>query len=174
MVSSSVWALVQVWDLHDDPVVPGDRKRDGSCPGQYPSWISRLFTFVMVILAGIVTDAWELRRPSKWSSWSPEASPCCSVSLPDHGSSHRIHPVSVLCLLLSSWPCGPLPDRNARDQNVVLSLAIPASILIGAGAIPAGIGFLGELGSFAMGIAIVGGLLLCGLVAVKYLRFERS
>lgn len=50
------------------------------------------------------------------------------------------------------------------SRNVIVSLTIPVAFLVGGGAIPTMIGTLGDAGSFALGMAIVGGLILAGFV----------
>ena len=45
-------------------------------------------------------------------------------------------------------------------KNVAVSLTVPVSVLVGAGAIPAGLGIAGQLGSFSTGFAILGGCFL--------------
>jgi hypothetical protein len=56
-------------------------------------------------------------------------------------------------------------------RNVAVSLAVPVAFLIGGGAVPAGLGMMGEHGSFALGIMLFGVLLLGGVVLLRYLRF---
>ena len=48
------------------------------------------------------------------------------------------------------------------SRNVAVSLAIPLAFLIGAGSIPTGIGIIGDFANFALGFALVGGLILAG------------
>jgi len=58
-----------------------------------------------------------------------------------------------------------------KIKNVAVSLTVPFGFLIGGGAIPAGIGFLGEWGAFDLGFILLGGLVLTGVFLVRYLRF---
>lgn len=60
-----------------------------------------------------------------------------------------------------------------RNRNLAISLAIPVAFLLGGGAIPTGIGMMGDAGSFALGISLVGGLILTGGILSRYLRFDR-
>jgi len=60
-----------------------------------------------------------------------------------------------------------------RNRNLAISLAIPVAFLLGGGAIPTGIGMMGDAGSFALGISLVGGLILTGVILSRYLRFDR-
>ena len=59
-------------------------------------------------------------------------------------------------------------------KNVVVSLTIPVAFLLGAGAIPTVIGVMGDVGSFALGLALVGGLILTGFVLSLYLKLPDS
>jgi hypothetical protein len=44
-------------------------------------------------------------------------------------------------------------------------------MLLGGGAIVAGIGIFGEMGVFSVGIALFGGLIFGGVILVRYLKF---
>ena len=59
-------------------------------------------------------------------------------------------------------------------RNVAVSLTIPVAFLLGAGAIPAGIGIMGEGGSFPLGIMLVGLLLMGNIIPVHYLKFHED
>jgi NNP family nitrate/nitrite transporter-like MFS transporter len=52
----------------------------------------------------------------------------------------------------------------SSSRNVAVSLTIPLAFLIGAGAIPAGIGIMGDTVSFAFGFALVGVFILMGFL----------
>jgi NNP family nitrate/nitrite transporter-like MFS transporter len=59
-------------------------------------------------------------------------------------------------------------------RNVAVSLTIPMAFLLGGGAIPAGIGMMGEKGLFPLGITLVGMLLLGNVILVRYLTFHEE
>jgi len=59
-------------------------------------------------------------------------------------------------------------------RNISLSFTLPPAFLIGGGAIPAGIGVLGEMGSFDLGISLVGGAVMSGFILVHYLKFPEE
>ena len=63
---------------------------------------------------------------------------------------------------------------SPNERNIAISLTVPLGFLIGGGAIPAMIGFIGDLGSFALGISLVGGLILTGAIFPGYLKFYTS
>ena len=56
-------------------------------------------------------------------------------------------------------------------RNVAVSLIMPLAWLLGGGAIPAGIGIMGEEGFFSLGIMLVGVLLMGSIILLKYLTF---
>lgn len=56
-------------------------------------------------------------------------------------------------------------------RNIAISFTASLGILLGGGAIPAGIGLMGELGFFALGFILLGGLLFAGVVLVQCLKF---
>jgi NNP family nitrate/nitrite transporter-like MFS transporter len=49
-----------------------------------------------------------------------------------------------------------------KERNLVVSLTVPIAFLIGGGGVPTLIGFIGDIGTFGLGIALVGGLILSG------------
>ena len=59
---------------------------------------------------------------------------------------------------------------SPKIKNIAISVTMPFSIL-GIGVIPAGIGFLGQMGLFPLGFLVVGGLCFSGVILVRYLKF---
>jgi NNP family nitrate/nitrite transporter-like MFS transporter len=57
------------------------------------------------------------------------------------------------------------------EKNLVLSLSLPVASLLG-GAIPVGIGLMGEVGFFSLGFILLGSLILAGLLLIRYLRLN--
>jgi NNP family nitrate/nitrite transporter-like MFS transporter len=57
-------------------------------------------------------------------------------------------------------------------RNVLVSFTTPIGFLIGGGAIPTGIGVLGDRGCFGLAISIVGILIMGGFFLLPYLRFR--
>jgi NNP family nitrate/nitrite transporter-like MFS transporter len=80
-----------------------------------------------------------------------------------------LQPMLAVCFFpagLAAISCiGPPSSRN-----VAVSLTIPFAFLLGAGAIPTGIGIMGDAGSFALGFTLVGGLILGGFVLSLILK----
>jgi NNP family nitrate/nitrite transporter-like MFS transporter len=63
---------------------------------------------------------------------------------------------------------------SASTKNVVVSLTVPIGFLVGGGAIPAGIGLIGEAGSFSTGLLLFGGFLLVGSLSAQALKLAES
>jgi NNP family nitrate/nitrite transporter-like MFS transporter len=63
---------------------------------------------------------------------------------------------------------------SPRIKNVAVSLTVPIGFLLGGGVIAAGIGIMGEMGSFSLGISLFGGLLFLGVLSVRYLKFPNE
>lgn len=59
-----------------------------------------------------------------------------------------------------------------KVRNVTVSLTVPLAFILGGGAIPILIGVMGDAGSFARGIALVGGLILLGPFLSLCLKFS--
>lgn len=57
-------------------------------------------------------------------------------------------------------------------RNISVSFTIAVAGLLGGGVIPAGIGILGEMGSFDLGISLVGGMIISGFIPLHYLAFS--
>ena len=56
-------------------------------------------------------------------------------------------------------------------RNLVLALTLPMTSLIG-GAIPVGLGLMGEAGFFSLGFILLGGLILGGLLLIRHLKLS--
>jgi len=59
---------------------------------------------------------------------------------------------------------------SAEGRNVAVSLTVPLGFLIGGGVVPAGIGIMGDAGSFGLGMALSGGFILTGFLVSRYLK----
>ena len=102
------------------------------------------------------------------------ASGICTILL---GTSPRSWLVAMVFLQPALAACFFPPGFTALSRisephlrSTTVSLNAPSAFLIGAGAMPALIGFTGEVGSFSLGIAAVGGLMLLGPIIVRSLR----
>ena len=60
---------------------------------------------------------------------------------------------------------------SSQVRSMAVSLAVPLGFLLGGGAVPLGIGFLGDLGFFGLGVSLAGGLILFGTLLAWHLKF---
>ncbi|MEA3435016.1 MAG: MFS transporter [Thermodesulfobacteriota bacterium] len=58
----------------------------------------------------------------------------------------------------------------AGARNIAVSLAVPVAFMIGGGAVPIFIGFMGDVASFAAGICLVGSIIILGAVLAYFLK----
>ena len=63
---------------------------------------------------------------------------------------------------------------SGRIKNVAVSLTMPVGFLLGGGVIAAGLGVMGQMGSFSLGFILLGGVLLSGVLLARSLKFEKG
>lgn len=84
-----------------------------------------------------------------------------------------LQPVLATCFLPAGLTAlskiGPPQVRTAA-----VSFTMPLGFFLGAGALPAGIGILGEAGFFSLGIVLVGVLLIGSIILLRYLTFHED
>jgi len=61
---------------------------------------------------------------------------------------------------------------SEKERNIVVSLTVPIAFLVGGGAVPTLIGFIGDISTFAWGIILIGGLTLTGTIFTGYLKLS--
>ncbi len=84
-----------------------------------------------------------------------------------------LQPVIAVCFFPPGFSAlSSIGPPGAR--NVAVSLTVPAAFLIGGGAIPAGIGWMGHAGSLGLGIALTGGLIGTGFILSFFLKIPKS
>lgn len=107
-----------------------------------------LITGLLTILLGTVSDAWIVVLVF-------------------------LQPVMAACFFPPGFAAlSSIGPPNAR--NIAVSLTIPAAFVFGGGAIPIGIGMMGDAGHFDLGIALAGGLILTGSFLALCLRSPRE
>jgi len=137
--------------------------------------LSRISTLVIVLLSGWVTDRLGARRTLK------------AVFLANGLTTMILGMVSgawiVILLFIQPmiatcfFPAGfaALSRMGSpRIKNVAISFTASLGILLGGGAVPAGIGLIGELGSFSLGFILLGALLFAGVILVRFLKFANE
>jgi NNP family nitrate/nitrite transporter-like MFS transporter len=135
--------------------------------------LSRVSGLFMVFVAGWITDR---MGPARALGLILPAAGGMTIIMGLTPASWIILPVFVQPMMSASFfPAGFAALAKIAGPgtvNVAVSLTVPVGTLLGAGAIPAGIGLLGELGSFALGISVSGGVILVSAILVRYLRFS--
>ena len=133
--------------------------------------LSRIPTPAMAIFSGWMTDRFSLRRTMKAILLSLAIVTALLGLVP---TSWIVLIVFIQSMLAASFgPAGfaALSKMGSKSlTNVAVSFTIPVSFLLGGGAVPAGMGIVGEAGSFASGFVVLGGLVLSGIVFAHYLR----
>ncbi len=108
---------------------------------------------IVFILSGILTLFLAL-APTDWVAVIIVLQPIVAVCF---------FPAGLAALSMISPP---------KKRNITVSLAVPMAFLFGSGAVPAIIGFAGDMKSFALGIGMVGGLILMGALLPSHLKFH--
>lgn len=107
-----------------------------------------LFNGIMTVLLGIVPEQWLLlmvfMQPMLSACFFPAAFSLLSASTP------------------------------SSVRNISVSMTIFFAYLVGAGLIPAGIGILGDVGSFALSIVIVGAMIFASALLMRYLKYSET
>jgi MFS family permease len=137
--------------------------------------ISRIPGLVVVIISGWATDRFGPKRALVWifmltgiftmalglaeGFWIPIfvfIQPMIAVCFP---------PAALVALSLIGPP---------ETRTISVSITIPFAFLIGGGALPILIGFLGDAGVFGVGIVMTGGLIILTAILPRYLVFTRN
>ena len=61
-----------------------------------------------------------------------------------------------------------------KSISLAVSLIVPMAILVGGGIVPIFIGLIGDIGSFAFGIGISGGLIIAATIFIRMLKFQHQ
>jgi len=82
-----------------------------------------------------------------------------------------LQPLVAVCFFPAGFAAMSLVV-SAKLRNIAVSFIIPLAIVIGAGLAPVFIGWIGDMGSFAIGITICGGLIIVGSISTGLLKFH--
>ena len=137
--------------------------------------LSRISTLVIVLLSGWVTDRLGARQTLKAVFL---ANGLTTMTLGVVSGSWMvillfIQPMIATCFFPAGFAALSRMG-SPRIKNVAISFTASLGILFGGGAIPAGIGLIGELGSFSLGFILLGALLFAGVVLVQFLKFSNE
>lgn len=131
-------------------------------PGVANGWLSLSYlpAFLAVVLAGWATD-----RFGAWRSMAVILFAAGAVLVLLGVTKGRgiiplvlIQPFSAVGFFTPSF-AALAAVSDVRSRGLAVSLAFPPAYLIGAGAVPAILGSLGNIGKFDLGLALLGGLL---------------
>lgn len=81
-----------------------------------------------------------------------------------------LQPIMAVCFFPAGLAALSMAS-SAKERGITISLTIPLAFLLGGGAAPTLIGYLGDVHSFGLGIAVVGGLIVTGSVFSGFIRF---
>ena len=135
--------------------------------------LSRLSGFIMIFLAGWLSDRLGPRR----TLIGVLATVGIITVLLGQADGNWLlvlvflQPPLAACFYSPSFAAIGFLSRT-ETRHVVVSLALAVAVALGGGVLPAGIGFLGEMGHFGWGITGVGVLVLGGLLAMPFLKFS--
>lgn len=82
-----------------------------------------------------------------------------------------IQPLLAVCFFPAGLAALSLVSSE-KERNIVVSLTVPIAFLVGGGAVPTLIGFIGDVSTFAWGIVLIGGLTLTGTIFTGYLQLS--
>lgn len=82
-----------------------------------------------------------------------------------------LQPLVAVCFFPAGFAAMSLVV-SAKLRNIAVSFIIPLAIVIGAGLAPVFIGWIGDMGSFATGVTICGGLIIVGSISSGLLKFH--
>ena len=82
-----------------------------------------------------------------------------------------LQPVMAVCFFPAGLAALSMVS-SSKDRNIAVSLTVPLAFMVGAGATPTLVGYMGDVHSFGTGIALVGGAILMGAFISGYLKFQ--
>jgi NNP family nitrate/nitrite transporter-like MFS transporter len=82
-----------------------------------------------------------------------------------------LQPIIAVCFFPAGLAALSMVSSTS-ERNLTVSLTIPLAFLMGGGAVPALIGFVGDMQSFGLGIVLVGGLIATGSIFSGFVRLR--
>ena len=84
-----------------------------------------------------------------------------------------LQPMLAVCFFPAGFAALSLLG-SSEIRSIAVSVAVPMGFLFAGGALPIGIGILGDAGRFAEGIAGTGALILAGSLLSRLLKFRQK
>jgi NNP family nitrate/nitrite transporter-like MFS transporter len=134
---------------------------------------SRLFGVFMALIGGWVTDRVGPRRTLGIVFLLTGGFTLLLGLAPTHWVPYAVilQPMVAVCFFPAGFAAlGMVVPPQAR--NIAVSFTTPVAFLIGGGAVPTLIGVAGDIGAFGLGIAMVGGVIVCGALVSRLLKLE--
>lgn len=82
-----------------------------------------------------------------------------------------LQPIMAVCFFPAGLAALSMVS-SSRDRNIAVSLTVPLAFMVGGGATPTFIGYMGDVHSFGMGIVVVGIAILAGSIIAGFLKFQ--
>ncbi len=84
-----------------------------------------------------------------------------------------IQPMLAVCFFPAGLAALSLVSTQ-KDRNIFVSLTVPLGFLMGGGAVPTLIGFIGDISTFGLGIMLVGAMIFGGTIITIFLKLDNS
>lgn len=82
-----------------------------------------------------------------------------------------LQPLVAVCFFPAGFAAMSL-ITSPKLRHIAVSLTVPMAFLFGGGLVPILIGFVGDMASFAVGISMIGGLIITGSILSGLLKFN--
>jgi NNP family nitrate/nitrite transporter-like MFS transporter len=82
-----------------------------------------------------------------------------------------LQPLVAVCFFPAGFAAMSL-ITSPKLRNIAVALTVPMAFLFGGGLVPILIGFVGDMASFAVGISMIGGLIITGSILSGLLKFN--
>jgi NNP family nitrate/nitrite transporter-like MFS transporter len=137
--------------------------------------LSRIPSLGMTLAGGLITDRVGPRRVLKVSFLLTGLLTIVMGLAPTHWIALVVFVQPTLAACFFPAGIAALSSVSSqKERSLFVSLNVPLAFLIGGGVVPALIGFIGDVGNFAAGIIVVGGLVITGSIFAGYLKIAQS
>lgn len=82
-----------------------------------------------------------------------------------------LQPIMAVCFFPAGLAALSMASSSG-DRNIAVSLTVPLAFIMGGGATPTFVGYMGDVSSFGAGITLVGGAILLGSFISGFLKFK--
>ena len=82
-----------------------------------------------------------------------------------------LQPIMAVCFFPAGLAALSMVS-SSRDRNIAVSLTVPLAFMVGGGATPTFVGYMGDVHSFGSGITVVGVVIMMGTLIAGFLKFQ--